>query len=133
MMRSFVMALYLVAAALPAAAQFVTPATDAGGSCPERRSIEPDFFNTFDFRDAHRVELIQRMNTAKAFTKIVETGDCSCENRFPDWDETINYYLEHYAGIQDRHEIYDETTVYRNTINARRLDARAICVSQGNW
>ena len=133
MLHRCLMTICFVVASMPAAAQFASPATNATASCSERRSVEPIFFDTFDFRDAHRIELIQRMNTAHAFSTIVETGDCSCENRFPDWDDAIEYYLEHYAGIKDRHEIYAQTDIYRKTINAQRDTARAICTSQGNW
>lgn len=123
----------IIASASPAFAQFVSPAGQSVESCADRRHLEPSFFSSFDVRDAHKVELIQKMRTAQAFTSIVETGECSCEQRFPDWDGAISYYLEHYAGIDDRHEVYAETAVYRDIINSRRLDARAICDAQGNW
>jgi len=131
MFRVFTFMVLVVAS--PVTAQFASPVDDAAEPCSERRHLEPEYFDTFDVRDAHKVELIQRMRTAQAFNTIVETGECSCEDRFPNWAAAIKYFQENYAGIEDRHEIYAQTAIYREIINSRRLDARAICVTDGNW
>jgi len=120
-------------AASPAVSQFVEPSETDVPACNERRNLSDPFFDTLDFREAHRSTLIQRMRTAQAFTKIVEDGDCSCETRFPDWQASIQYYLDQYALIEDRHEIYARTRYYESITNERRQEARAICVEQDNW
>lgn len=116
----------------PAAAQFVAPVVSQSESCPERR-VEPSFLDSIDFREAHRKTLIQRMYTAQAFTTVSQTGDCSCSNRFPDWDATLEYYQNNYAGIGDRFEIDRQTSYYEGITNNLRTNVRAICVKQGNW
>ena len=116
-----------------AAAQFVKPIETTGNACQTRRDMEPEYFKTFDFREAYRVILIQRMYTAQAMSKIVETGNCSCETRFPDWDPAITYYKDHYAMESDRFKIDDLTSYYEGVTNSVRTEARAICVTEGNW
>ena len=116
----------------PAAAQFVAPTANQLKPCSEHR-IEPPFLDAIDFREAYKKTLIQRMYTAQSFTKVAETNDCSCSNRFPDWDATIEYYQDHYAGIDDRFEIDRQTSYYEGVTNELRTDVRSICVSQGNW
>jgi hypothetical protein len=100
--------------------------------CPERPG-EPEIIANMDFRDSHKTRLLQRMYVARSFELIVDQQNCTCDNRFPSWEPVVNYYLEHYAGIEDRHEIYAAQDPYDDAVNARRSEARELCVAAGNW
>lgn len=124
-------AILVCASGGPAIAQMVTT-EEATEICPERPG-EPAIIENMDFREAHRTLLLQRMYTAVSFQEIVETGDCSCDKRFPPWEPVVTYYLENYAMIEDRHEIYAAQDPYDDAVNATRRQVREICVAAGNW
>lgn len=127
----FPVLVFLIAS--PAMAQFASPTNSNEPACGNQRDYKPDFLDAFDFREAYRVTLIQRMYTSQALTTVVESGNCSCETRFPPWDAAVEYYQEHYAIIEDRFEIDARTTYYEGVTNTVRTEARRICKSQGNW
>ncbi|ATG37966.1 MAG: hypothetical protein HEP70_19285 [Rhodobiaceae bacterium] len=114
-----------------AAAQFVPSAGSAPRICPNRIAM-PDWLVNFDVKDAHKINLVQEMYRAQSMTAIVETGDCSCETRFPSWTAASDYYFAHYAGM-NRHEILERTSEYRRTANEQRRAAQPVCEAQGNW
>lgn len=114
-----------------AVAQMVTTG-EATEVCPDRPG-DPAIIENMDFREAHRTVLLQRMYTAVSYQNITETGDCSCDNRFPSWEPVVTYYLENYAMIEDRHEIYAAQDPYDEVVNTTRRQVREICVAAGNW
>lgn len=114
-----------------AVAQMVTT-EGATEVCPERPG-DPAIIENMDFREAHRTVLLQRMYTAVSYQNIAETGDCSCDNRFPSWEPVVTYYLENYAMIEDRHEVYAAQDPYDEVVNTTRRQVREICVAAGNW
>ncbi|WP_159087080.1 hypothetical protein [Loktanella sp. Alg231-35] len=115
-----------------ATAQLVATPETQPEICPDRPS-EPPFLENMDVRDSLKKILVQRMYRAASFQTIVETGDCSCDARFPAWDITVNYYLENYARLEDQWEIQETTKVYRDSINKNRPAARDICIAKNNW
>ena len=131
--RSLLVPLIFVASLAPAAAQLVPePADQAPASCPNRPA-DPVIIENMDFRDAHRVIFIRDMYRAYTFNNVVESGACGCEQRYPSWEPVVQYYLEHYAGIEDRHELREHGRAYDNTIQAYRGTAREICLAAGTW
>lgn len=114
-----------------AAAQFVPTLDSAPRVCPDRPP-RPDWIVNADVREAHKMNLVQEMYRAQSLQAVVEAGECSCETRFPSWDDASAYYFEHYSGLS-RHEILDRTSEYRRTANELRQEAMPICESQGNW
>lgn len=114
-----------------AMAQLVTPSE--GGQVCANKPDEPVIIQNMDTRESHRVRLLQRMYTATAFADIVEAGECTCERRFPSWEPVVDYYLQNYAKLEDRHDIYAAREPYDDVVNQTRTDARTICVEAGNW
>jgi len=126
-------ALAATLAATPVTAQFVSSSESTEtGVCPNRPP-SPLIVENMDVRDAHRATLIQRMYSAGSLSSIVETGNCDCETRFPSWEPAVEYYLENYAMLENRHEIQSRTSHYRRVINDSRDQAREVCRGQGNW
>lgn len=121
----------LVLSPIPAAAQFVPTLDPEPRVCPDRPP-RPDWMENAHVRDAHKNILVQQMYRAQGLNAVVETGDCSCETRFPSWSAVSDYYFENYAGL-DRHEILERTSDYSGTANELRPTARAICEEQENW
>lgn len=113
-------------------AQLVPDTTENSAVCPNRPA-EPQIIANMDFRDADRVILIKRMYGAASLQSVVDTADCSCATRFPEWDQVIEYYLNHYSGIENRWEIAEATKPYGRAISQNRPAAREICIEQGNW
>ena len=116
-----------------AVAQLVpTPTEQVSSTCPSRPA-EPVIIQNMGFRDAHRILFIRDMYRAYTFNTVVETGSCSCDQRYPAWEPVVQYYLEHYAGIEDRHELAEHAQSYTATIEAYRSSARDICLAAGTW
>jgi hypothetical protein len=130
---SLLIATLLSAVASGVAAQSVSTTANSDYAFCANRPDRPEIVENMPFREAHRGILIQRMYTANAMTAVVENDDCSCETRFPAWDDTVEQYLELYAGIEDRHEIRSLTSGFTRSINDLRKLARPTCVEVGNW
>ena len=116
-----------------AAAQLVpVPEPEAPRVCPERPD-EPELMKGFDFREAYKSLFVRDMYRAFTFNGIVETGTCSCDQRYPDWGPVVTYYAEHYSSIDDRNELREKNKPYTASINANLAKARDICRAAGNW
>lgn len=109
-----------------------TPSPRPTSACADRPS-EPLIIQNMDAREANRVLFLRDMYRAYTFNGIVESGTCSCEQRYPSWEPVVEYYLEHYAIIEDRHELREYGKPYQNTINEHRTIARDICLASGTW
>jgi len=121
----------LVLSPVAAVAQFVPTLDSEPRVCPDQPP-RPDWMENAHVRDAHKNILVQQMYRAQGLNAVVDTGDCSCETRFPSWDAVSEYYFENYAGL-DRHEILERTSEYSRTANELRFAAKSICEEQGNW
>lgn len=84
-------------------------------------------------KESHKAILIQRMYRATSYVAILETGECSCANRFPAWDTVVEYYLANYARLEARFEVQERTKYYRNSIDQNRSAVRDLCIAQDNW
>ncbi len=130
-MKTFLIFAALIISPIQAVAQFVPTLDSAPRVCPDQPP-QPDWMENADIRDAHKVILVQVMYRAQSMQAIVETGDCSCETRFPSWEDASEYYLENYADL-DRHEILARTSDYLRTASELRRIAMPICKAVGNW
>ena len=72
-----------VTAPLTATAQFIpTLGSDTPRICPEQPP-RPDWIENINFRDADKAILVQEMYRAQSMQAVADTGDCSCETRYP--------------------------------------------------
>lgn len=100
--------------------------------CPSRPS-NPAIIENMGVRDAHLTLLIQSMYKAAAYQDIAETRSCSCDQRFPEWEPVVEYYLENYADEDDHNAVRERRSYYRQSASANRPIVRDTCTAAGNW
>jgi len=99
--------------------------------CP-LRPTEPDWLQNVPLREAYQRVLVQDIYRAQNLERIVETGNCSCEIRFPAWDTAEGTLREHHTDA-DRSDMLQASDTNNRHANDLRPQARAICESAGNW
>jgi hypothetical protein len=83
-------------------------------------------------RQAYQRVLVQDIYRAQNLERIVETGNCACETRFPSWDAAEAVFRESHASAE-RWEMLQASDGYNRRANAAHLEAKAICDAAGNW
>lgn len=99
--------------------------------CPDRPA-EPVWMQDIPLRQAYQRVLVQDIYRAQNLERIVETGSCDCETRFPSWDAAEAVFRERYAS-DERWEMLQASDAYNRRANAARTAAKAICDAAGNW
>jgi len=99
--------------------------------CPDRPA-EPVWMQEIPLRQAYQRVLVQDIFRAQNLERIVETGSCDCETRFPSWDAAEAVFRERYAS-DERWEMLQASDAYNRRANAARPAAKAICDAAGNW
>ena len=99
--------------------------------CPDR-PLEPEWMQNIPLRQAYQRVLVQDIYRAQNLERIVETGNCDCEIRFPSWDAAEAVFRERYAS-DERWEMLQASDAYNRRANAARPAAKAICETAGNW
>ena len=99
--------------------------------CPDR-TAEPSWMQEIPLRQAYQRVLVQDIYRAQNIERIVESGNCECEIRFPSWDAAEAVFRERYAN-DDRWEMLQASDDYNRRANAARPAAKAICEAAGNW
>jgi hypothetical protein len=99
--------------------------------CPDQPP-QPEWVDRIPLREAQNKVLIQQMYRAQSMQAVAESGDCSCETRFPSWATVETIFLEAYANL-DRWGATERTEQYRDIANENRRVAKPICEQQGNW
>ena len=123
--------LVLIAQPSPAERNFIPSIERAFDVCPDRPS-EPEWMQDIPLRDAFQRVLVQDIYRAQNMERIVETGECACDTRFPAWDGVEGAFRENYATAT-RWEMLDASETYNRRANNFRLEAKAICEAAGNW
>ena len=119
-------------AAAPVSAQFkVTLGSETPRVCPDQPP-QPAWVDDIPLRESHNKVLIQQMYRAQSMQAVAESGDCSCQTRFPSWASVETTFLETYARL-DRWGATERTEEYRELANEHRKTAKPICEEQGNW
>ncbi len=99
--------------------------------CPDRPA-EPVWMQEIPLRQACQRVLVQDIYRAQNLERIVETGSCDCEIRFPSWDDAEAVFRERHAS-GERWEMLEASETYNRRANDVRLEAKAICETAGNW
>jgi hypothetical protein len=99
--------------------------------CPERPA-EPLWMQEIPLRQVYHRVLVQDIYRAPNLERVVETGRCDCETRFPSWEAAEAEFRERYAS-NERWEMLQASERYNRRANAARLEAQAICEATGNW
>ncbi|WP_424929493.1 hypothetical protein [Amaricoccus tamworthensis] len=98
--------------------------------CPDRPA-EPSWMQEIPLRQAYQRVLVQDIYRAQNLERIVESGNCDCETRFPSWDAAEGVFREHHAS-DERWEMLEASDSYNRRANEVRLEAKAICEAAGN-
>ncbi|KII11487.1 hypothetical protein [Phaeobacter sp. S60] len=96
------------------------------------RPAEPSWMQEIPLRQAYQRVLVQDIYRAQNLERIVETGSCHCETRFPSWDAAEAVFREVHAS-DERWEMLQASDAYNRRANAARPAAQAICEAAGNW
>ena len=99
--------------------------------CPDR-PLESEWMQNIPLRQAYQRVLVQDIYRAQNLERIVETGNCDCEIRFPSWDAAEAVFRERHAS-DERWEMLQASDAYNRRANAARPAAKAICEAAGNW
>ena len=125
--------LALVLAASPSSAErnLVPSFERSFDVCPDRPP-EPEWMQNIPLRQAYQRVLVQDIYRAQNFERIVETGRCDCEIRFPSWDDAEGVFCERHAS-DERWEMLEASDAYNRRAHDVRHEAKAICEAAGNW
>jgi|TARA_R110002072_G_scaffold96296_1_gene211865 hypothetical protein len=93
---------------------------------------EPDWMQNVGVREAYKRVLVQDIYRAQNLERIVESGACACDLRFPSWEAAETEFLERFAAAE-RWEMLEASDTYNRRANALRPEAMAICEAEGNW
>jgi hypothetical protein len=99
--------------------------------CPDRPA-EPVWMQEIPLRQAYQRVLVQDIYRAQNLERIVETGSCDCETRFPSWEAAEAVFREVHAS-DERWEMLEASDGYNGRANTARTVAKAICDAAGNW
>ena len=124
-------ALGLIAPSLLAERNLIPSLESIPDVCSERPN-EPDWMENIALRDAYQRVLVQDIYRARSLERIVATGSCSCETRFPTWEAAEAEFRDRF-GAAERWEMLEASEDYNRNANALRSEAMEICNSEGNW
>ena len=110
----------------------LVPSLDRRQDVCSERPAEPKWMQNIALRDAYQRVLVQDIYRAQNLERIVETGTCPCDVRFPAWDSAETTFRENYATAT-RWEMLEASETYNRQANELRLEAKAICEAAGNW
>lgn len=99
--------------------------------CPDRPD-EPLWMQEIPLRQVYHRVLVQDIYRAQNLERIVKTGSCDCETRFPSWEAAEAVFRERYAS-DERWEMLQASEGYNRRANTARPEAQAICDAAGNW
>jgi hypothetical protein len=99
--------------------------------CPDRPA-EPSWMQEVPLRQAYQRVLVQDIYRAQNLERIVESGNCDCETRFPSWGAAEGVFRERHAS-DERWEMLEASDSYNRRANEVRLEAKSICEAAGNW
>ncbi len=132
-MRAGLFALLMAATGVPAAAERnLVPTLGSRPDVCADRPAEPDWMQSIGVREAYKRVLVQDIYRAQNLEKIVESGSCACNLRFPSWEAAETEFLERFAAAE-RWEMLEASDTYNRRANALRPEAMAICEAEGNW
>lgn len=139
-MRKTILAAAAIMLAAPLAAQTsrqvtndltVTMTSQQYRICNDRPA-RPTWMDEVHPREAYKALTLMDLYELRAWEQIVETGNCPCDVRFPEWEDASEEFNERYLLASSA-----EHTAAQRDIRRQRNDMRHavqdICEAQGNW
>ncbi|ODM45803.1 hypothetical protein A9320_27540 [Ruegeria sp. PBVC088] len=132
-MRTALFFISIAVAGFPAAAErnLVLSLESASDVC-SNRPAEPEWMRNIAVRQAYKRVLVQDIYRTQNLERVVETGSCSCDTRFPAWEAAETEFRERFDSAE-RWEMLEASDTYNRRANALRPDAVTICKAEGNW
>lgn len=96
------------------------------------RPARPTWMDELHPREAYKALTMMDLYELRAWERISDTGDCSCETRFPEWETASEEYDERFA-TRSNGEHTDAQLEIRRARNEIRQVVQDICEAQGNW
>ena len=96
------------------------------------RPARPAWMDELHPREAYKALTLMDLYELRAWERIAETEDCSCETRFPGWDEVSVEYAERFATSSNAEHTQAQLQIRRER-NDIRQSVQDICEAQGNW
>lgn len=96
------------------------------------RPMEPEWMGNLPSREKYKRLVIQTIYRAQSVERIVQSGECSCKTRFPDWDASVQQFNDRYLGT-DRSRLREANSLYLARFNELRNVAKSICETVGHW
>ncbi len=139
-MRKITLAAAIATLASPVAAQTSSQVTNdfTIDMAPQQyricndRPARPAWMDEIHPRQAYRATSLMELYEIRAWEVIVASSDCSCDIRFPAWDNADTEYRQQYEGLSQ-----GEHTVLRlewiETRKELEPTVHNICEAQGNW
>lgn len=96
------------------------------------RPARPTWMDEVHPREAYKALTLMDLYELRAWEQIVDTGNCGCEIRFPEWEDASEEFNVRYLLASAA-----ENTAAQRVIRQKRNDLRHavqdICEAQGNW
>lgn len=96
------------------------------------RPARPAWLDELHPREAYKALTMMDLYELRAWERIAETGDCSCEVRFPEWDEVSVEYTGRFATSSNAEHTQAQLQIRRERNDIRQV-VQDICEAQGNW
>jgi len=139
-MRKISFALALVGLASPLAAQTSPQVSNdlTVNMSPQQyricndRPTRPIWMDEVHVREAYKALTLMDLYELRAWEKIAELDDCSCETRFPSWDAAEEEFNSIYVEAPAAEHTAAQREIRRQRNNLRHT-VESICEAQGNW
>ncbi len=96
------------------------------------RPARPTWMDEVHPRESYKALTLMDLYELRAWEQIVETGNCGCDVRFPEWEDASGEFDEIYLIA-----LAAEHTAAQRDIRQQRNDLRHavqdLCEAQGNW
>ena len=96
------------------------------------RPARPTWMDEVPPRESYKALTLMDLYELRAWQQIVETGNCGCDVRFPEWEDASGEFDEIYLIASAA-----EHTAAQRDIRQQRNDLRHavqdLCEAQGNW
>jgi len=131
--RALLLTVFSMLAAAPALSERnIVPSLDNAPDVCLDRPAEPDWMQNIPLREAYKRVLVQDIYRAQNLERVVESGTCDCETRFPSWEAAEATFFSLFADAE-RSEMLEASDAFNRRANAVRSEAMAICEAAGNW
>jgi len=96
------------------------------------RPARPTWMDEVHPREAYKALTLMDLYELRAWEQIIETGNCGCDVRFPEWEIASAEYEVRFEAMSQA----EQTQARRSIAEQRSSISRQVqdlCEAQGNW